>query len=302
MNILLIRTGGLGDCVLTLPAACRIKKIYPGAGLHVLGNGTMLEVARLSGKFDGYMSIDTHGFHRLYSDQEPSDFLRSYLSRFDAVYFYSTGNKELLTRNILNSGAGACRFLDPRPPGTPKCHVAGHLLSIVSDCDKPYLYSFDPDESVCNELEESVHSPRDAQKLVIHPGSGSVSKNWPLENYLYRAEKSGMDVTFILGDAEIERGMDRAIPAGTYTVIRPESIGQLYSILAGASLYIGNDSGVSHLAAYAGTRSIVLFGPTDPAVWRPLGRHDAILSSPGGDIRNISREAVLACIHELQQD
>jgi heptosyltransferase III len=291
MKILLIRTGGLGDCVLTLPAACRIKNIYPGAELHVLGNETMLHVARLSGEFDGYTSIDTHGFHRLYSDQEPPEYLRTYFSRFDTVFFYSTGNTELLSRTVLGSGAGACRILDPRPPDfseKPKRHITKHLLSILPSNESP------DESSQC--FEKSDRSEAVANKLVIHPGSGSISKNWPVGNFLDIAEKSGMDVTFVLGHAEIERGVDRDIPAEHYTVIRPETIGQLHRILSEAAVYIGNDSGVSHLAAFAGTRSIVLFGPTDPEVWRPLGENVEVLSSPDGAIGSISREDVLAKI------
>ncbi|MFC1651234.1 glycosyltransferase family 9 protein [Candidatus Latescibacterota bacterium] len=305
MKILLIRSGGLGDCILTLPVACQIKKIYPGAELHVLGNETMLAAARLSNEFSGYNSIDTQGFHLLYTDSEPSEFLKSFFSRFDIVYFYSSGNKELLKRNILESGAGKCSILDPRPPDTPQCHIADHLMSIFSAAGKNSgcgVYSENSDEMRCGIPGQSTKTTSNIKKLVIHPGSGGISKIWPIENFLYAADNISMDATFLLGQVEIERGTGKAIPVDKYNIIQTANIAQLSSHLAEASLYIGNDSGVSHLASYVGTRSIVLFGPTDPAVWRPIGGNVTIISSPDGDIKSISREEVISKIHELNYE
>ncbi len=133
----------------------------------------------------------------------------------------------------------------------------------------------------------------------MHPGSGSISKNWPLDRYLYVAERIRRHVTFLLGSAEIERSPGKDIPESKCAVICPENIGRLSRVLAEASLYIGNDSGVSHLASFCGTPSIVLFGPTDPAIWRPLGSNVTVISSPDGTINGISADEVVAKIKEV---
>jgi len=72
MNILLVRSGGLGDAVLTLPVIHRIKELNPEARLHVLGNETVLAVMRRTGLGDVFHSLDTGRFSGIYSDAEPS--------------------------------------------------------------------------------------------------------------------------------------------------------------------------------------------------------------------------------------
>lgn len=60
-------------------------------------------------------------------------------------------------------------------------------------------------------------------------------------------------------------------------LLHAESLVELARSLAGARLYIGNDSGVSHLAAAVGCPTVVLFGPTDPRVWAPRGGHVTVV-------------------------
>jgi ADP-heptose:LPS heptosyltransferase len=100
---------------------------------------------------------------------------------------------------------------------------------------------------------------------VIHPFSGSPRKNWPLDNF-----------------RRLARGLERRMPvrwcAGPEDPPLPDAhrLDDLYELacwLAQASLYIGNDSGITHLAAAVGTPVLAIFGPTDPAVWAPRGPH-----------------------------
>jgi heptosyltransferase III len=60
-------------------------------------------------------------------------------------------------------------------------------------------------------------------------------------------------------------------------------------------IYIGNDSGFSHLAGLLGRRAVVLFGPTDPLVWKPLGpRVETLTTIDRGELTGLTVEAVLA--------
>jgi ADP-heptose:LPS heptosyltransferase len=120
--------------------------------------------------------------------------------------------------------------------------------------------------------------------VVIHPGSGSFAKCWPLEHFigLARSIQKRFSLAFVIGPAERERWIARQITqlAEIAPLIESPTLVQLAGILSGAGLYIGNDSGVSHLAAVVGTRSVVIFGPTDPVRWRPLGDHVSIAHRP----------------------
>ncbi|QOY85726.1 glycosyltransferase family 9 protein [Paludibaculum fermentans] len=97
---------------------------------------------------------------------------------------------------------------------------------------------------------------------VIHPFSGGRSKNWPLARFQEVARRLPLPVNWCAGPEET---LDEAI--------RFNDLGALARWLATASLYIGNDSGISHLAAACGVPVVAVFGPTDPAIWAPRGRH-----------------------------
>ncbi len=289
MRNLIVRSGGLGDAILTMPVAWYMKSRYPGAELSVLGIENVLAVARLSGFFTGYHSGDTAGFASLYSGAAPSDFLRSFFSSFDEVIFFTAGDRESILRTVLSAGADRCRLLDPRPFPDQIHHITEHLMSVFEGDGISSVDFFPSMIAAARKQEGATRSG-----IVIHPGSGSREKNWPLEHFITVARKSISPVTFISGPAEQERGMDRVLSQEGFGVTRPESFQELASILSEAELYLGNDSGVSHLAAFVETPSIVLFGPTDPRVWHPLGEWVIVMSSPDRTMRGIGVNDVLS--------
>ena len=106
-------------------------------------------------------------------------------------------------------------------------------------------------------------------KVVIHPSSGSPKKNPPLDFFLEVKEfldAFGVESIFLLGEAE-EHLKERLNPSVF-------SLSPLWmaKALKNAKLYVGLDSGISHLASYVGVPSVVIYGPTDPIIWKPIGR------------------------------
>jgi hypothetical protein len=100
---------------------------------------------------------------------------------------------------------------------------------------------------------------------VIHPFSGSARKNWPIERFRAIAAQLErvMPVKWCAGEE------DPPLPGA----VRIDNLFELACWLARARLYIGNDSGITHLAAAVGTPVLALFGPTDPEVWAPRGKN-----------------------------
>lgn len=89
--------------------------------------------------------------------------------------------------------------------------------------------------------------------IAVHTRSGSAKKNWPyFEELMSRLPEA------------------RPIP-------RNLSLRELARYLRECRAFIGNDSGITHLAAYLGCPTIALFGPTDPRMWGPIGRRVRIL-------------------------
>ncbi len=117
----------------------------------------------------------------------------------------------------------------------------------------------DPSRTIAPRIE--CHAPRE-NFAVIHPFASSPRKRWPLEKFREVARLLPMPVRWCAGP---EEKLDGAV--------RIDNLFELGCWLARARVYIGNDSGISHLATAVGTQAIVLFGPTDPAVWAPRGSH-----------------------------
>ncbi len=142
-----------------------------------------------------------------------------------------------------------------------------------------------------------------AGATLIHPGSGSARKNWPIERFVdlsRKIESLGHRVVWIRGPAEMGQP-----EVWTGERIDRPSLQGLAATLAASRLFIGNDSGVSHLAGAVGAATVALFGPTRGDVWRPDGPRVRVVDSPNGTMAGLALEAVLAeakaSLHEGQE-
>ena len=130
--------------------------------------------------------------------------------------------------------------------------------------------------------------------LTIHPGAGSPHKAWALERFVRVAADSGLACLWLKGPAE--SGLEPPSGAARSAVADDLPLGVVLALLLRATAYLGNDSGISHLAAAAGTPSVVLFGPTDPRVWRPVGGHVRVLRGTSESSASIRVGAVLEAL------
>ncbi len=292
MNILIIRTGGLGDCLLTLPVAVALRDRHPAARMAVLGNGIMLAAARLSGLFDEYRSIESGSFHTLFGGASLAPDAASFVGGFDSVYCFSSAPESMLRDRILSSGANAVNILDPVEPAGFDRHITAHYAGILGNDGAR------EDDLRFPKLVPDVQSLPDTA-VVIHPGSGGLLKNWPLERFIAAARLCRGTVRFILGPAEMERGFSSRLENAGFPVAAPATLEELRDELLRGVAYLGNDSGVSHLAAVLGIPSTVLFGPTDPRVWRPRGPHVGIVRSPDDSMESLGVETVSAVVRKM---
>jgi heptosyltransferase-2 len=135
--------------------------------------------------------------------------------------------------------------------------------------------------------------------VALHPGSGSKQKNWPIENWIELGDKLLKDGSFtgtilvVAGEADES---ESAALASAWNDARVRfatsmSLPQLAALLE-HSIFVGHDSGISHLAAAAGAECVLLFGPTDPAIWAPRGQHVRVLRAPGSNLTMLEVETV----------
>jgi heptosyltransferase-2 len=136
--------------------------------------------------------------------------------------------------------------------------------------------------------------------LALHPGSGSAAKNWPPECYAALAQMASPGRPWLLVEGPADAtacAALRSLPDARLARGLPLRV--LGAVLAEAGAYVGNDSGVSHLAAAWGAPTVVLFGPTDPAVWAPIGPRTASVRAPAGNLANLEPGPVFDALLHL---
>jgi heptosyltransferase-3 len=143
-------------------------------------------------------------------------------------------------------------------------------------------------------------TPVTTRWVALHPGSGGKKKCWPIESFIQLAEKlqheKEITPVFITGDVERETIPDLEIRLTPFKRIHQSPITELASHLTTASAFVGNDAGITHLAALAGIPTLALFGPTDPAMWGPRGRFVTIIASPTGLMNDLRLDSVWSAL------
>jgi len=254
---LIIRPGAIGDFILTLPAMESLKADY----IEVWAASQNLPLARFPHRT---RSIASTGLDML--EFTPSEKLMAELQSFDSIVSWYGANRPEFRAAVHNL---RFEFHSAIPPDDCAIHAADYFASQVG-CPIPAIPSID-----CPRSEGGY--------AVIHPFSGSPKKCWPLDRYQEVAQRLPMPVRWCVGPEE-------QLP----DAVRIHDLYDLACWLATARLYIGNDSGITHLAAAVGTPVIALFGPTDPRVWAPRGPNVRVIAKPA--ITAITVEEVLASI------
>jgi len=260
---LLIRPGAIGDCLVALPAMQYLRADFTEVWVPTA-------VQPLIQFADAVDSIARTGLDQLgIPCVSPPASLVHRLRQFDDIVSWYGANRESFQAAVYRLGL-PFRFYPALPPYDGDLHAADFLIR-----------QFQGPEPAIPRL--TVDVPR-RDFVAIHPFSGGARKNWPLDRY--RSLQLSLPVEFTAGPEE-------KLP----DAVRFNDLGQLAAWLASARVYIGNDSGISHLAAAVGTPTLALFGPTRPEVWAPRGRSVRILQAQ--DLEAIDVKAVEQAVRDL---
>jgi heptosyltransferase III len=272
---LLIRPGAIGDFILSLPALELLASREP---TELWAASQNLPLARFEAR---KCSIVSTGLDLL-GVAEPPPKLIERLRRFDSIVSWY-GAKRPEFREMVAALGLPFRFLDALPPADAAEHAADFYLRQVGGAGTavPRI-----------ECSSKLRQP-ESGFAVIHPFSGSARKNWPLDRYRELAVRLSetLPVRWCVGpEPELPELPD---------AVRLPDLYDLACWLSTARLYIGNDSGITHLAAAVGVPVVALFSPTNPRVWGPRGRRVKILHAPLDLIRV---ESVFESCRELSLD
>ena len=236
----MLRPGALGDTLLALPALRALRA--QGRRVTLAAHGPTARFLAGLGEVDTGLAFDDPRLGWVFGASEPPRPTPRVVAWMDA-------------RLAIEPEVQA-----PSRPLDEHTHCAQHLLDSVGDgdLDHPQL--------------DITSVPSD--EVLVHPGSGSARKNWPPERFAAVLRQVGEPVRLIVGEADTlaASAVERCVGQPLARLEHPP-LEELAARLAGCRAYLGNDSGVSHLAGLCGAKTLVLFGPTPAAVWRPLGPH-----------------------------
>jgi heptosyltransferase-3 len=297
-TVLLVRAGALGDLLLLRPAIAGLKQA--GASVALMAPAHSGAALRGTGpsEVDALIAWDRVDLAQLLSDTKPlSPPLRRELGVFDLAVVYT--RNQALIRNLATVVPSVIPWDPTPPPGAfhaSRC-FAEPLLRLGVDVppDPPPVVPSDAERREA----DAIASRLPARFVALHPGSGSPSKNWPATRFRALADRLTGDQGWLLVEGPADQAAADALREGAVAAkeLPPRVLGAL---LSRSGLYVGNDSGVSHLASAYGAPVVALFGPTDPAVWRPLGRRVHALRSATGRLESLGVDEVEAACRALR--
>lgn len=287
MRAFIHHDGALGDVLLSLPA---IRAVAAQATVHFAGRQDVATLLREAG-IAAEISSSGSGRYTAWYGGAVDGPGREFLNRFDRAF--------LFTVDVRSAFAAAVRAVLPGtaviatvPPATAAVHAAQYRLDQLQGFVPPGSGPLLPLPGILPELASGMlrRAGYDGLRplIALHPGSGGKEKNWALDRYreLAGALRGRLHafLVFLSGPAEddaVREGLGGWAGGGMDAVHYDNAeLITVAAVLRIADLYIGNDSGVSHLAGAVGCSTIALFGPTDPDLWRPQGDRVHVLRSP----------------------
>lgn len=279
-RILVIRGGAIGDFILTLPAIGLLRDAFPTAHLEILGYPHILAVAQ--GRYaNATRSIEYAPLARFFArNAEVSSELTDYFRQFNQVVSYLFDPDQIFASQLERCGVR--NLITGSPKITGEIHAAHQLARPLESLA---LFLEDPAARVFPNAEDaSAVSPRlpAGPFFALHPGSGSARKNWPLDRWMAFADwlesHTGCHLVIVGGESDRE-SLAKFPRSSRRNFLESLPLPQLAAALSRAEVFFGHDSGISHLAAAAGARALLLFGPTDPDIWAPRNAGVTVLRS-----------------------
>jgi ADP-heptose:LPS heptosyltransferase len=293
-RVLVIFPGALGDLMCLMPALSAISRRHPGAAVELMARFELARLVAGRSVVARAHSIDARDVGSLFADETSGD-ARRFFGDFDRLYSFFASDDARFRERLAAATDAEVSFHSFRPAG--EGHVSeGYLRAVGERASlKNALLEPTPDDLAAARV--LLESKCDTSNLiVIFPGSGSPAKNWPADNFAALASTlasesgilplrlrsglrladadsalndKGASCVVILGPAE--SSIEPIFRGAGVPVLKDLDLPTVAAIASIASAFVANDSGVAHLAAAVGVSGVVIFGPTDPVRWRPIG-------------------------------
>ncbi|GCE26068.1 glycosyl transferase [Dictyobacter alpinus] len=304
MRMLVMRPGAIGDTLVTFPLLQYLHKTRADLALTFVGNAAVLPLLQAFNLADEVSSYEERIWSRLFlpADSRGQQQLHSKLQQIERAICWLRDPDGTVEANLRAAGIDQISIAPGRPVSQSPQPIVDYLASssgertgIASYWQPPGAYAWQP----------VADSPW-GHTIAIHPGSGGATKCWPLAHFaavITALWQQAIPVLLCIGPAEQARfqELQRLLPAPPSPELLHSIVDAplttLAQILRQCRGYLGNDAGITHLAALLGLPTVALFGPSSPVIWRPIGERVQVIYNPS--LAAISPSSVTATLLKI---
>ena len=278
MQILIIRPGAIGDTLLTLPVIQALRTKYDQSHITLVGNAAVLPLAHASSIVDDIYDYQEVGWSSLFLTESRGDVrLETMVQHTQLAICWLRDPTGIVARNLKQAGIEKVIVAPGRPDSTTS--QAMHITTYLAKTSGIETWQ-QPLQEITLSLPSIIAQEKGRGTVAIHPGSGAIRKCWPIEYFaevIYYLWQQDRAVLLLAGPAEQERlallcSLLQSYPRiGQCEYLIEASLLTVAQRLQQCQCYIGNDTGLTHLAAMLGLPTVALFGPSDPVLWHPPG-------------------------------
>lgn len=278
MKTLIIRPAALGDTLMLAPAISNSREWG-----EVIVAGRKPGIDFLRPLVSGCLDFEGPGWHALFMDV-PEPGVRPPVHEADRIVAFLNDPQGMIKKNLEHFFPGASIAVLPGYPGENEAvHVALYLAGALENSGLPVHAERVMTEALNRPLLLLGHRSR--LRVVFHPGSGGTQKNFPPEFWLnlvraFRKKIAGVKElpVILLGPAE-ENLLPLFSGEKSLEILLSPDTDRLSLLLQEAMIYVGHDSGITHLAAMLGAPTLALFRHSSVTQWRPLGPRVKVVES-----------------------
>lgn len=286
MRSLILRPGAIGDSLLTFPIIQRLREQDASPYVTLVGNPAVLPLAQAFGLAEEVANYDSPLWSELFSTRGiRTPALQALLRQTQRAICWLADPDGIVQQNLLAAGVPSVIVTSSCPPQEKQhLHRVAYMAQTVGLPPIDITAPFVPPRRIApaSTALDGFAAAHDCAPIAIHPGSAGANKCWPIAHFrslIERLRSQGQPVLLLAGPADHERlatllegdPEGRPYGEGLLKMVVDAPLLEVASLLLQCKCYIGNDSGITHLAAMLGIPTVAIFGPSDPANWRPPG-------------------------------
>ncbi len=283
MRLLVIRPGAIGDTLLTFPVIQALKAQWRVSHVTLVGNAAVLPLALAYGIADEVSNFESVQWSALFSDKPAhTPTLHAQLRAIDTAICWLRDPDGIVERNLRAHGINHVITAPGRPPAKERIHEVAYLARTVG-------LTLDSSSYTLANRDNTAPNPLLDPCIAIHLGSGGAQKCWSMHHFatvIYELQQRSIPIKLLAGPADHERLqqlltlLPKSVHNAQLEIVIDAPLLTLAHELEKCRAYLGNDSGVTHLAAMLGVPTVAIFGPSDPAQWHPIGPHVRVMHKP----------------------